>query len=306
MAVKRPATSTATSVKKKKSSSHDSFRHLSYGGVFGLPQDVEVADERATAIAREISASANKLVSLTFIECKFSDDGLSSIVDSFRKSRTIKTVMFRNMHLTKSAVTTIAQALPPNLQELYLPGNKLDDNAAEILAAAFVCCKKLQFVDLHENDIGDAGAIAISNALPKCPKLTEISLNSNKIGDLGTSALAACMSKLHYAGLRDNPWTIEGIRCISEALKTTTTLRHICLARKAVPKDWLTENWSWVKDAQTMLVSAVDSNPSEAIKSSLMQPFSSKGDLYEVTCGMTSVIRYCYERGCCARSCYKS
>ena len=105
----------------------------------------------------------------------------------------------------ESAIAALARALSTSttITDLHVPGNGISAEGASVLSAAMQRSggAKLRVLDLSYNQIGNAGVYAISLA---ATTLEELHVSSNSLDDSSATALAS-------------------------ALKTSTTLRFVCI-----------------------------------------------------------------------------
>jgi Ran GTPase-activating protein (RanGAP) involved in mRNA processing and transport len=77
------------------------------------------------------------------------------------------------------------------LRELWLQGNKIDDEGARFLGEALKSkASSLKFLSLSNNQIGDEGALHLAEALDQNKVLEQLDLEMNLIGDEGVFHLA--------------------------------------------------------------------------------------------------------------------
>ena len=138
-----------------------------------------------------------------------------------RTNNTLKSLEMSGCLLGSKGVTYIAEALKSNrtLNSLCLTSTGCGDKGVAALADMLRCNKTLtellisNFIDIeedksHYNEVGDDGAVALAGALR---------VNNS-------------LEKLH---LNNNDFTVEGFKCLMEALLENTALEQLCVGVNA-------------------------------------------------------------------------
>ena len=103
----------------------------------------------------------------------------------------------RQLRLKNCAVTgdmlAIGVRIAPQLTQLYLPYNSIDDAGARAVAEALPHVPQLTHLNLRRNSIGEAGARAAAEALRHVRQLTRLVLSENDISEAGACAVAEAL-----------------------------------------------------------------------------------------------------------------
>jgi len=139
---------------------------------------------------------------------------------------------FFNKRPNQKGLTKLFQSLRYNtsLQQIYLNGNKINDQSALTLADVLPTTALLT-IHLNSNVIEYQGAIAISKALSNSTTTIEtLSLTDNFIGDAGAIEIAKGLSKntsLRRLNLMKNNIGDRGATALAEALCINATLQSL-------------------------------------------------------------------------------
>ena len=127
-----------------------------------------------------------------------------------------------------------ATAVMPNLCQLYLMSNRVNDTGMSALASTIAngALPNLAHLDLDSNVIEDEGIKSFSSAISSghsLAKLEHLSLNRNQIGNEGMRALALALAggalpALVRAFMRDNPGETAPVKVACACRQPTTAL----------------------------------------------------------------------------------
>ena len=157
--------------------------------------------------------SASSLTALDLSRNTFGASGATCLAAQLRKCEALRALRVAGCGLPQASVAAICQGLPPNLEELDLSYNVLDDYAAEALAEALPCLLNLRalffsaapegtgLLPPHQppltggsDRMSHAGAAMLARGLMNCKHLHQLHLAHHKIGAPGAGLVFASLS----------------------------------------------------------------------------------------------------------------
>ena len=157
--------------------------------------------------------SASSLTALDLSRNTFGASGATCLAAQLRKCEALRALRVAGCGLPQASVAAICQGLPPNLEELDLSHNVLDDYAAEALAEALPCLLNLRALFFsaapegtglpppHQppltggsDRMSHAGAAMLARGLLNCKHLHQLHLAHHKIGAPGAGLVFASLS----------------------------------------------------------------------------------------------------------------
>ena len=150
---------------------------------------------------------------------------IASVIDS---NRSLQSVRLSNNLLMSNGMIKIAQSLSKlsTLTLLHISENKIDDRAAEAVAAVILNNSKLDDLFLNYNQF-QTGTIMIAKALRNISTLTRLEFNSNGLPECIAKELAAAIASnnmISSIGIMNNNFEAAGMIAIIEAMNR---LKHI-------------------------------------------------------------------------------
>ena len=157
----------------------------------------------------------------------------AAMIDSNHSLQDVR--LLGNLLMT-NGVIKIAQSLSKlsTLKILYISGNKIDDRAADVLAAVILNNTKLDDLFLNDN-VFQVGGIKIAQALKNISSLTRLEFNNNGLPDSVAEDLAAAIvsnSGLSSIGIMNNDFEASGVIAITQAMQR---LKHITFLLQKKP-----------------------------------------------------------------------
>ena len=122
-----------------------------------------------------------------------------------------------------NGIIKIAQSLRKlsTLKILYISDNKIDDRAADVLAAVILNNTKLDDLFLNDN-LFQVGGIKIALALKNLSSLTKLEFNNNGLSDSVAEDLAAAIvsnGELSSIGIMNSDFEASGVIAITQAMQ---------------------------------------------------------------------------------------
>ena len=130
-----------------------------------------------------------------------------------------------------NGIIKIAQSLSKlsTLKTLYISDNKIDDKAADALAAVILNSNKLDDLFLNDN-LFQTGGIKIAQTLKNISSLTRLEFNNNGLPDSVAEDLAAAIvsnSGLSSIGIMNNNFEASGVITITQAMKRLKQITYV-------------------------------------------------------------------------------
>jgi len=178
----------------------------------------------------------NPLVNLKVSNCHWgdlTDDGwrLLALAIGSSKSKSLKNMELNDNDISDEALVDIITSLSmhPQLQEIDLAGNRLNQNGCKALATLFQnSVTQLQHLDLGDNELDDESITALVPALKNCSQLHTLRLSRNEsIASGGWKQLASTLepptSKLETLHLLGNAIDDDALVAFASSLVNNCT-----------------------------------------------------------------------------------
>lgn len=179
--------------------------------------------------------------------------GAQAIAQLLEHNQHLRTLDLVNTDLGMDGFGVIMQALirtNRSLERIYLSGNQLEPEAAELVVELLRHNPKLSELYLSVNQFGDRGAQTLAEGLAANQTLRVLELSSNGIGlEGGATLLEVAFAhprleqfKLGYApstkvlGAQANQLGDRGAQLIGQLLPNNTTIRQLDLTRNGISK----------------------------------------------------------------------
>ena len=162
-------------------------------------------------------------------------DGVEELCEAMTQSPSLVEVILSRVSLGLPGALKLSAMLQmrPYVSVLDLADCKLDDDAAEHLAAAVFDNPVLTELNLADNAISCRGAVALADALLSKCALTRLFVQRNQVGDDGASAFVqviidGALSTLSLAG---NPFEVKTAKRLFDAMPFSPTVTRLDLGR---------------------------------------------------------------------------
>jgi len=226
-------------------------------------------------------------INLNFIDCDKTEDTIfQQITDSLPKTLTRFKFYSGGSKISEKSLTKIftTPLNLPNLAEIKMAYNKMNDDGVEMLVSAFILSNnsKLESLDIGVNEITCVGIEKISRLFPQLQKsLKVLILSKNKISDHGAIYIANCLNShleiLEILRLSNNHIGDKGAIALAKAISDHERLEVVkmnsndihddgafeiatCLSKnKSLKKFYLQDN-EFSLDAIITIANAVKSN----------------------------------------------
>lgn len=167
--------------------------------------------EEQTRLWWQLQKQSEKRGELCVNRSNILEIGWPCIEEGLQKT-TAQNIVITSCGAGGEAAQVVARALErnPNVVELTMDYNNIDDDGAVALARTLECNANLKRILLQGNNIGDAGAVAFARALKCNSSLVFLDLTGNTIGERGAfSLIEAFGANIHAKDwelwLRANP-----------------------------------------------------------------------------------------------------
>lgn len=144
---------------------------------------------------------------LDLYDCNLKDNDISKVAVYLKSHQDINSIYLERNHLTGK---TLGELALPQVEEISLDHNKINDEGALIIAKSFKKAS-LKLLSLGHNDIGDTGAISLINI----PSLKGIALSRNFITD-ETAYVIGKTARLVYVDLSKTDVTSSGVKALAK------------------------------------------------------------------------------------------
>jgi len=216
-------------------------------GIFVKPALERIIEERdvekITRCLEIVKVSNAKIIDMDLMSCStFDDEVLMKLSDSLPSTLTEFRLRSKGSAVTVNGINACLGNLMkcPQLVELNLMDNIIDDDGAKMIADALKINQSLEALGLSWNNIGDCGTKMIANALKFNQSLELLNLGGNKIGDVGATMIAEVLKvnhSLRSLDLISNKIGDDGAKEIAGALKINVELRSLYLINNKILND---------------------------------------------------------------------
>ncbi len=194
--------------------------------------------------------------------------GAAAVARMLQQNRTIRTLDLVHTHIGHVGLRRIVDVLcsyPTSVRRLYLGGNRLDRDDAEVLAELIRINRSIHSLFLGVGRLGDDGAKIIGRAVAENHNLEVLSLSSNDIGHVGCDELSSQLqmhpslrsldlgydNSTRVLGERPNRIGDQGCANLAEWIQSNRQLRCLDLMRSGISSS-----------GATILVEAAEQNHS--------------------------------------------
>ena len=218
-----------------------------------------ITDETADDIAAAISSNMS-LQELNLGSNNLQSSGTIRIARTLQKNSSLRKLYIDHNKITDEAADDIAAAISCNihiqelnlgsnnlqssgtirivktlqkissLRKLYFDHSKINDEAADDIAAAISCNIHIQELNLGSNNLQSSGTIRIVKTLQKISSLTKLYIDHNNITDEAADDIAAAISSnmnLQELNLGGNDLQTSGIIKIAKSLQKMLSLTKL-------------------------------------------------------------------------------
>ena len=187
----------ARALKRIRATLRRTWEHSELENTELLLSECGIGDEGGAALgaALQVWPAARVITSIYLDDNNLTSTGLAPVVAALRRSFATDGLKLldvgNNPSLGDAALTLLAGALPPTLEELTMNGTGCGDPGMVAIAAKLPALTGLQsFACAYNTDVGQVGWAALGAALPRLPALSELTLhNCSGMGDGGVAAL---------------------------------------------------------------------------------------------------------------------
>ncbi|KAK6976411.1 ran GTPase-activating protein 1-like isoform X1 [Biomphalaria glabrata] len=142
--------------------------------------------------------------------------------------------------LTECHKSSVAAGQPLSLKIFISGRNRLENEGATALAAAFKAIGTLEFLAMPQNGINHPGISALADAIAANPKLKHLNLNDNTFTAKGAEAIAKALPKvenLEVINFGDCLIRTEGAKAIADVLRNShKNLKELILSGNEINK----------------------------------------------------------------------
>lgn len=180
-----------------------------------------IGDEEVIALAKALKNT--NLQKLDLSNNRISDNGLKALLEALKSSRTLKELSLNSIAMSIEGMRTLAQEVANStLLKLYIGGNHIGDDGAQLFAEALKSNRYLTEMQLWRNDIMSSGAKAIAKALKSNSVLQSLDLRMNEIEQEGAMAFSDvlkhdnALQELFISDSKLRNETIDELRLLAE------------------------------------------------------------------------------------------
>ncbi|KAH9489033.1 Ran GTPase-activating protein 1 [Bulinus truncatus] len=166
--------------------------------------------------------------------------------------------------LTECHKSSVAAGRPLSLRTFISGRNRLENEGATALAAAFKAIGTLEFLAMPQNGINHPGISALAEAIAANPKLKHLNLNDNTFTAKGAEAIAKALPKvedLEVINFGDCLIRTEGARALAGVLKKChNNLQELILSGNEISKDGAVDVVESLEEKPTLKKLDLDAN----------------------------------------------